>query len=137
MLPLGLRNANPGNLRVGPIAWQGQIGENKGFVVFDTLRNGLRALARLLLIYQDRYGINTVRKTIERWAPSSENDTEAYIAAACAVLECKPDDRFNFSDANFLFWMITAIGSHENGAKAFAENVSDFEIEAAIAEAMA
>lgn len=137
MLPLGLRNRNPGNIRIGPIAWQGQIGENKGFAVFDTMRNGLRALVRLLLIYQDRYGINTVRKTIERWAPSTENNTEAYIAAACAVLECKPDDKFNFHNTDFLFWMTTAIGSHENGAKAFAENVSDADIEAAIAEALA
>src|SRR5574339_226661 len=118
-LPLGLRNNNPGNLRPSEPPFRGAIGENKGFVVFDTMHNGLRAAAKLLITYQDRYDINTPRKAIERWAPGSENDTAAYIAFVCSVLECKPDDKFDFHNVDFLFWMLTAIGEQENGHAAF------------------
>lgn len=143
MLPLGLRQNNPGNLRWSDPPFRGTQGVNKGFVVFDSLHNGLRALAKNLIAYQkhsDGNGgiIDTVREAISRWAPPADhNDTEAYIALVCHVLECNADDRFSFRDPDFLFWMVYAIGSQENGAKAFAENVTDAEIEAAIQDALA
>lgn len=138
MPTLGLRNRNPGNLRPSQPPWQGVIGENGGFVVFDTLVNGIRALAKQLVVYQERYGIRTVRQTISRWAPGSDhNDTQAYIAFVCSVLGCKPDDEFDFHDQDFLFWMVTAIGEEENGHDAFTQNVSDADIDAGVAAALA
>lgn len=58
--------------------WKGQIGEYKGFVLFDTVEHGLRAWRIIMEHYLAR-GQNTVEKIIEAYAPSSENDTEAYI----------------------------------------------------------
>lgn len=137
MTPLGLRNKNPGNIRPSNPPWQGSVGQNGGFVVFDTMANGIRALAKQLLVYQDRYGIKTVRAAISRWAPPADhNDTNAYIAMVCSVLDCNQDDEFNFHDADFLYWIVTAIGEQENGHDAFTHTVSDADIDAGIAAAL-
>ena len=80
--PLGLRNNNPGNLRPEPgdvYTWQGEIGVNEGYLVFDMIENGIRA-AYINLRSYFKNGYNTVEKIIARWAPSEDdNDTEAYI----------------------------------------------------------
>lgn len=117
--------------------FQGEIGANAGFAVYDTMENGIRALAKNLLAYYAR-GIDTVAEAISRWAPSADhNNTLAYIAFVCSVLSCQPDDEFNFRDPDFLFWMVTAIGEQEQGHDAFTQNVSDQQIEAGVAAALA
>lgn len=78
-LPLGLRNNNPGNIKASPDNWQGEIGTDSGFEVFKSVFWGLRALFKNLKTYYFRYGLNTIEKIINRWAPPSENDTESYI----------------------------------------------------------
>lgn len=76
-LPIGLRNNNPGNLRPGD-NWQGMIGVNNNFIVFENIAYGLRAMA-IDLRTKINSGYNTIRSIITRWAPPSENDTAAYI----------------------------------------------------------
>lgn len=76
-LPIGLRNNNPGNLRPGD-NWRGMIGENGGFIVFEDVSFGIRAMA-IDLRTKIGKGYNTITKIITRWAPPSENDTAAYI----------------------------------------------------------
>ena len=137
MLPRGIRSNNPGNIRPSSPPWNGTIGENGGFVVFDTMANGIRALAKQLLVYQDRYGIKTVRGVIERWAPPQDhNDTHAYVAMVCSVLDCGQDDEFNFHDPDFLYWIVMAICEQENGHDAFTHSVSDDVLDAGIASAL-
>jgi hypothetical protein len=137
MPPLGLRNNNPGNIRPSTPPWQGAVGQSGGFVIFDTMANGIRALAKQLIAYQDRYGVKTVRQAITRWAPSNENDTAGYVAFVCSVLNCGPDDSFDFHSADFLYWMVTAIGEEENGHDAFTQTVTDADINAGVAAALA
>ncbi len=137
MLPLGLRQFNPGNLRPSNPEWQGTIGEGSGFAIFDSMQNGIRALCKQIIAYQEgRRGLQTVREVISTWAPSNENDTGAYITAVCHMLDCNPDDKFKFRDPDFLFWIASAIGMHENGPKAFSENVTDDDIDAGVAAAL-
>ena len=150
MLPLGLRNNNPGNIRPSDPPWRGAIGQNGGFVVFDTMENGIRALCRQLIAYYEnsapphpRYTsfngtqIDTVEEAIYRWAPPADhNDTNAYVALVCSVLECNKDDRFDFRNQDFLFWMVTAIGEEENGHQAFSNNVTDAQIDSGIIAAL-
>lgn len=82
-LPLGVRLNNPLNIRYNSnIKWWGLKGESKGFCVFDTMVNGFRAAFKNLYSYYLRDWI-TISKIIEHWAPSSENDTNAYIAFVC------------------------------------------------------
>lgn len=137
-LPLGIRNRNVGNLRPSNPPWQGTIGENGGFAVFDGYVNGIRALCKNLITYQTRYGIKTIRGAISRWAPPADhNNTEAYIVMVATLLECDDEDVFDFRDPNFLFWMVVAIGEQENGHRAFSENVTDAQIDAGVQAALA
>lgn len=81
--PLGLRINNPLNIRFSIMnTWKGQIGFEKGFCKFDTLEHGFRAALVLLCNYH-RKGYDSIEKIVTRWAPPSENNTKAYIAACC------------------------------------------------------
>jgi len=143
MTTRGIRNQNPGNIEYGPFARKyGATGSDGRFAIFPTMVDGLRAMAELLVVYSthpDGKGgkIDTVEEAINRWAPSNENHTAAYIALVCTVLECSKDDEFDFTDPSFLFWMLTGIGEEENGPKAFTEAVSDAEIAEGVRMALA
>ena len=80
--PRGLRNNNPLNIDFNPAnKWQGLDRDQPSdgrFCRFVSMAYGIRAAAALLVSYQDRYGLNTVRGIIGRWAPPVENDTNAY-----------------------------------------------------------
>ena len=70
-LPRGLRNNNPGNIRVvkGQV-WQGEITgsrkKDKSFCEFVTIAHGYRALIKLLQNYRRKNGLNTLRQMILR-----------------------------------------------------------------------
>ena len=82
-IPRGLRNCNPLNIRKSGDNWVGQCGHDGSFAKFIDIRHGLRAAFRLLYTYDVRYGCNTVRTIINRWAPPEENNTSAYIKRVC------------------------------------------------------
>lgn len=71
-----IQNNNPGNLRVAPNA----VGNDGACAVFDKLDDGLAAISRQLQLYGDR-GNNTPYGIIHTYAPSNENNTQAYINA--------------------------------------------------------
>lgn len=80
-MSLAEKNNNPGNIRYNSsIKWKGQIGENKGFCVFENSDYGLRAMILLLKRYINVYKLTTLEKIISRYAPSSENNTCGYIS---------------------------------------------------------
>ena len=77
-----VRNNNPGNIRTGGDAWQGALEgmpKDEEFVTFESPEMGVRAMARTLNTYKTKYELDTISKIINRWAPSSENDTKSYI----------------------------------------------------------
>ena len=81
----GQRNNNPLNIRRSPDRWEGAREEqtDKSFVQFETMAYGYRAAWKVLDTYcltmrRERKAYN-VRNIISRWAPPSENPTEAYI----------------------------------------------------------
>lgn len=79
----GIRNHNPGNIRhARGTIWQGAAAEQNdpAFVSFIDPKWGIRAMAKILKSYASR-GIVTIRGIASTWAPSNENDTEAYIKA--------------------------------------------------------
>ena len=91
--PIGLRNNNPGNLRDTGTAWEGKIGSNGGFVVFDDVAWGIRAFATNLYSSITKYGTDTLRKYITRYAPENENDTKIYIDYVSQSTGISPDDK--------------------------------------------
>ena len=54
-------------------------GATKGFVEFETREHGIRAWIVLMHNYRVKHRCATVRAIISRYAPKSENDTQAYI----------------------------------------------------------
>lgn len=111
-MPLGIRQNNPGNLRPSGDSWQGMTGSKNGYLVFSTAFYGLRALAKNLATYRSKYGLNTIRGIITRWAPSNENDTQAYIASVSEQTGVGPDVPLMVGQYRPL---IEAIIIHENG----------------------
>jgi hypothetical protein len=91
--PIGLRNNNPGNLIESGISWEGKIGSNGGFVVFDDVAWGIRAFATNFYSSITRYGTDTLRKYITRYAPPNENDTERYIQLVSQKTGISPDEK--------------------------------------------
>ena len=94
--PRGIRNNNPGNIDYNPsVKWQGLADpprEPEGrFCRFAAPKWGIRAIARLLITYQDQHDLNTVRGIINRWAPPIENDSDAYVNAVASSLGVDAD----------------------------------------------
>ena len=88
----GLMNNNPLNIRrVAGQHWKGEVlpplGGDRGglFCKFASMKYGLRAAFVLLRTYSSKYKLNSIRDIVTRWAPPSENDTEAYIRTVCCL----------------------------------------------------
>lgn len=98
--------------------WLGQMGQEDGFVKFTSPERSIRAGMVIILGYLKR-GVNTVEKIISTWAPTTENDTAAYIKNVCAWTGFRPDDPINRSSVGKL---VAAMARQETG------NVIDQEI---------
>lgn len=88
-LPRGYRNNNPLNIRYNKNNnWQGKIQANTdgAFEQFLTMPYGYRAALYLLRKYIKDYGCNNVGAIINKWAPPSENNTQAYINNVCNIV---------------------------------------------------
>lgn len=83
-LTRGVRNNNPGNLRVSNVRWLGKIApsrkKDKEFEEFESVQWGMRAaVVNLNTMVCRTAGRTTVSSAIEAWAPPKENDTKNYI----------------------------------------------------------
>jgi len=80
-LPRGMRNNNPGNIRIGGSAWRGKVpvaqNTDGAFEQFVGYLYGVRAMIKLLQNYF-RDGYTTIRTIVNRWAPPTENDSISY-----------------------------------------------------------
>lgn len=131
--PRGIRNCNPGNIDHSPAnKWQGladppieQGVPNPRFARFIAPEWGIRAIARLLITYQDRHGLNTVRMLINRWAPPVENNTAAYIDAVARKIGVGAADPISVHDYTVARELVIAIIRHENGQQPYADAVID------------
>lgn len=126
---LGLRNNNPGNLRVGPNA----TGSNRGFVTYDNSNDGLAAMARQLMLFGDR-GNNTLSSMIHTYAPRSENDTQSYINSVSAATGFQPQQRMDLHNPEVLKSVMAAMIQHENGAQPYTEDEIRGAIQTAISD---
>lgn len=114
-LPRGIRNNNPGNLNfAGQRGATKEGGPNGRFAVFGSMQEGIAALVKQIGLYVKR-GRNTIRKILEIYAPSSENNTGAYIAAVSKALGVGPDDPLDTDNAAQVMGLVKAITNHENG----------------------
>ena len=115
--PRGIRNHNPGNIRLSKIRWQGQKPQqfDSDFIEFESAVMGLRALMKTLLTYFRRHQLDTVQAIINRWAPPHENATDHYAGHVSKRLEVTRTTRLNLEDESTLMGLAKAIVMHENG----------------------
>lgn len=116
MATRGVRNSNPGNLRKSKDQWEGAIGDDGAFVIFDSPESGVRALAKNLQSY-GRQGYDSIEKIINRWAPPNENDTQSYIDSVVAATGIPATQSLDLSDPDTLSSLAQAISFHETGSR--------------------
>ncbi|EEY84089.1 prophage MuMc02, structural protein P5 [Bacteroides sp. 2_1_33B] len=119
-LPRGLRNNNPGNIRINGDLFQGEIrpSKDRSFKQFEMMAYGYRAVFRILSNYRKNYGLDTIRKMIGRWAPENENDTDAYIKAVSDYAGIPADDTININDREQMIRIVAGMSKVENGVEA-------------------
>lgn len=126
----GFRNRNPGNidhsrhnkwlgLADPPLEPPPSNGSPARFARFVSHEYGIRALAVLLQAYQDRHHLRTVAGIINRWAPSSENNTAAYVAAVSRHLGVTPTEHIDLHDPATMRGLVEAIIAHELGGNPY------------------
>lgn len=110
------RNNNPGNLNfVGQAGATLEAGNNARFAKFGSTAEGVSALAKQLNRYGER-GLDTIKKIITTYAPSNENNTQAYIDALSKRLGVSSDQKLDLKDASTLSGLIKGIARHESGS---------------------
>jgi hypothetical protein len=121
VLTRGYRNNNPFNIRKtfdsagNQTFWPHEIkGSDTDFKTFDTMVNGYLEGFRLLREYKAG-GFDTITKIINRFAPSNENDTYAYIQAVTKDTGIDENTPVNFNDPMQFKNLVAAISYHENG----------------------
>lgn len=124
-LPRGLRNCNPGNIRITKDKWQGLREEqtDKSFFQFTEMKWGYRALIRTLQNYRKRHGCMTIADFINRWAPETENNTSGYIKRVCTEMEVPSTFVPDVDDKDTMCAFTAAISQVENGVPAVMEDV--------------
>jgi hypothetical protein len=117
-LTRGYRNKNPGNIRKTDSLWKGEVkGTDPDFKTFSSMGYGYRAMLVTLSSYFAK-GFNTIDKIINRYAPSSENATSAYINTVSNLTGIQKDTVLSFDDKEKIKKLIAAMSYVENGIKA-------------------
>lgn len=122
----GIRNNNPGNLDKSSSAWKGKVpherntdGRFEQFQATDGVPGhiwGIRALYRTLMTYRNTHGLKTVAGILNRWAPTNENNTAAYVAAVAKAVGVSAGQELALSQYPAL---VKAIIQHENGIQPY------------------
>lgn len=79
-MPRGMRNNNPGNIRVTADNWQGKIpveqntDNGKAFEQFESYAYGIRAMIKTLKSYHSKHGKKSIIDIVYRWAPPGDNN---------------------------------------------------------------
>ena len=120
MTPRGIRNCNPLNIRKGKEQWKGlaERQQDAAFCQFKSLEYGWRAAFYLLTrTYYHKHRLYTIRTIIRRWAPESENNTEAYIQNVSKLTGILPDEPLGIPSEQPTRWIAlgAAMAIQENG----------------------
>jgi hypothetical protein len=121
----GYKNNNPGNIRLTATKWQGEVdGSDKAFKTFKSMPYGYRAIYALLREYINK-GYNTIEKIINRYAPGSENNTEAYINTVVKKTGINKKRVLTFQEINEITDIVAAISFVENGITANIKEIAN------------
>lgn len=135
--PVGVRLANPLNIKRSSINWAGKsaVQAHAVFETFDSPHYGIRAAARNLLTYYRRDRLNTIQEIVNKWAPpDDDNNTGAYIDFVANKMDVQPDTELNLEDPEVLGALVLAMMAMEVGP-AWAANYGLATIKTAVAAA--
>lgn len=119
---MGYKGCNPLNIRATTDKWQGAIGQNeKGYLIFSSPVDGIRAAAKVLKNYDSKYGINTIEEIVSRFAPASENPTGEYIQNVVKATGYKAQEKLDLKNPEVMQKLITAMIKQEIGGVAYSE----------------
>ena len=116
----GYRNNNPLNIIRNKTNWKGmcKAQTDDKFVQFETMFFGFRA--SIIIICRSYYlrGWWTIESIISHWAPSTENNTKAYIGFVVSKMGLSPNTKLprpNLSSKRIWRNLIMAMTVYENG----------------------
>jgi hypothetical protein len=117
LFPQGIRNNNPGNLKMSGSVWNGELSESQNtdgtFEQFTTFEHGVRAMIKLVKNHIGN-GHNTIAKLIAKYAPSSENPTSTYVDFVAKNTGIDKNANLTATKET-LKKLVQAIGKFENG----------------------
>ena len=116
----GLRNNNPGNIRLGNFRYKGERAKSSdsAFRQFESVEWGYRAMFVLLHTYATKRGCCTLRAMINRYAPPTENFTQGYLRCVTNATHLSPDEPISTTDGAVMTAIVAAMSAVENGIKA-------------------
>ena len=125
MIPRGIRNNNPLNIRVGNV-WLGEVKNptDPHFEQFNSMEYGLRAGFILLRRYIRHYKRITIEDIISSWAPCNENNTKAYIDTVVKVSGIPGTQILHYSNKDTMCKLVDAMCFVENGKHVSMEKIS-------------
>ena len=89
-----------------------------GFRSFATPTEGVQEVARLLTVYQDKHGLNTLSGIINRWAPPTDNnDTAGLIQRAAKGSGFGAAEKLNLHDPATMEKVVIEMIKGEQGGK--------------------
>ncbi|MGP2827125.1 lytic transglycosylase [Serratia marcescens] len=126
--PRGIRNNNPGNLNyVGQNGAALEDHATPRFARFNSAFEGFAALGKQIKAYYNGTSkaagyqkLQSVEDIISRFAPASENNTQAYINKLSKMLGVGRGDSLNIQDPQVLATLMNGITQIENGKNPYA-----------------
>ncbi len=129
--PRGIRNNNPGNLNyVGQNGATLEDHATPRFARFNSAFEGFAALGKQIKAYYNGTSkaagyqkLQSVEDIISRFAPASENNTQAYINKLSKMLGVGRGDSLNIQDPQVLATLMNGITQIENGKNPYAPDM--------------
>ncbi len=115
--PLGIRLSNPGNIKRTHIEWKGmtRFQNDPKYIRFENPFYGVRVIVKILTSYNKVHGLCTINGLINRYSPTIENFTHAYIRDVSERTGFFPNEVLDMSNENTLVALTKAMVIHESG----------------------
>lgn len=129
--PRGIRNNNPGNIKIGGSPWTGKIPVDENtdgtFEQFTEMKWGVRAMVKLIYNYVHKYHVKDLHGIISKYAPSSENNVEAYVQSVAKNSQINPHDNARdwYNNVDDVSRLISAMIYHENGQRVDVKTIKE------------
>lgn len=114
-IPRSVRNNNPLNIRLSNNQWDGKVnGSDSAFEKFETPVYGFRAAGKIIINYQRLYGLYSIAEIINRFAPSTENNTAAYVKHVSEKMQIPSTTPLSLNEQT-LAKLLHVMSTHETG----------------------